>query len=666
MNELLKIKGIGKISLEHLIANQINCIEDLVNTFPSKYSLNEIKSISDRVFNEEITLQGILMKKPVVQYIRRKLTKMKLQLRVENISIEVSIFNREFLKNNLFENDLLVISGRFQSNVQFIASDIVKKSNYLEGIIPEYKLSGISSKLFSKWVDYAIQNKMVHIQETIPDYLLKKNDIIDQFHFFQMVHHPLTLPEVESSKRRIKYEELLSFFLKLEMMKALHKQESVESKNYDIVRVKEFIDTLPFELTEDQKNVTNDIFRDLKKNKQMNRLLQGDTGAGKTVCAAIAIYAVVTANQQIALMAPTELLAMQHMATFQKYLSSFHVNIAFLSSKITGEPRNRILRDLKTGKIDLLVGTHSLIQENVEYHKLGFVVIDEQHRFGVAQRKSLREKGLNPDVLFMSATPIPRTLAITIFRDMDISSIRMMPSGRKPVQTQIVEYEDVESSFKMMNEQLSLNHQAYVVVPLIEENEESRFISIDEALELVESYVPKHVKTAIMHGKMKSFEKETTLNKFYQNEIQVLVSTTVVEVGLNVPNATFMMILNASRFGLSQLHQLRGRVGRSNHQAFCHLINDGFLEDENRLEILCVTNDGFVISEADLQFRGPGQIFGEEQTGIPKFKMANFMLDQDLIASAIEDASVILSADDECAKTMRNKVGKSVDSYHLD
>lgn len=666
MAELINIKGIGKTSLEKLKQNRIMDVEDLVKTYPSKYRLNEIKSIHNMTINEEITLEGTLTKNPLVYYIRKKLTKMKLQMLIEDKSIDVSIFNREFLKNNLSIEDTLVITGRFQTPSQFLASDIVKRHNYLEGIIPEYKLEGLSSKLLSKWIDYALQNEFVKIEETLPEFILKKNHLPDMNRFFQVVHHPNTLLEVEISQNRIKYEELISFFLKLEIMKQEHREAFIRRKTYDIQKVKDFISTLPFVLTEDQKAATNDIFRDLKSNRQMNRLLQGDTGSGKTVCAAIAIYAVITGGEQVALMAPTELLAIQHEATLKQYLDPFHVKTAFLSSSVIGKERESILQELKNGKIDLLIGTHSLIQENVAFHRLGFVVIDEQHRFGVNQRKSLRQKGLSPDVLFMSATPIPRTLAITIFKDMDISSIHSIPPGRPPIITEMAPYENLNKTLSKMEEEIKKEHQCYVIVPLIQENEESNSISIDEAYMIVSSGLPKEVKIGVLHGKMKSQEKENVLNLFYQNKIQVLVSTTVVEVGLNVPNATFMTILNANRFGLSQLHQLRGRVRRSQSQAYCHLIHDGLLEDENRLEILCKTNDGFEISEADLKYRGPGQIFGEEQTGIPRFKMANFVMDQYLIQSAIEDASEILKSNDPKSLAMRNRITNTLDSYHLD
>lgn len=666
MTELINIKGIGKTSLARLNQNRIMTVDDLIRTYPSKYRLNEIKSIHKMILNEEITIEGTLNKNPLVYYIRKKLTKMKLSLLIEGKNVDVTIFNREFLKNSLFVGDLLVVTGRFQTPSQLMASDIVKKQNYLEGIIPEYKLEGISSKLFSKWIDYALHYQFVQIEERLPEYILKKNNLLDMNRFFQVVHHPMTLQDVEQSQNRIKYEELLEFFLRLEIMKSEHKDTFIRKKHYDIHKVKEFISSLPFELTEDQKIATNDIFRDLKSNRQMNRLLQGDTGSGKTVCAAIAIYAVVTGGEQVALMAPTELLALQHQRTLREYLTPFGVNIAFLSSNITGKDRELILDDLKLGHIDLLIGTHSLIQENVEFKRLGFVVIDEQHRFGVHQRKALRQKGLSPDVLFMSATPIPRTLAITIFKDMDISSIHSIPPGRVPVITEMIQYESVKESLDRMKDEISKNHQCYVIVPLIEGNEESSSISIDEAFDLVSNGLPKGIRIGILHGKMKSQEKESILQSFYKNQIQVLVSTTVVEVGLNVVNATFMMILNANRFGLSQLHQLRGRVRRSQTQAYCHLVQDGVKEEESRLDILCKTIDGFEISEADLKYRGPGQIFGEEQTGIPRFKMANFVLDQQLIHIAIEDASLIVQSHDWKSIELKKQIGKTFETYHLD
>lgn len=666
MNELLQIKGVGETSVQKLHQNHIDSIGDLIHTYPYKYEINSIKSIHEMVMKEEITIEATLEKSSKVMFIRKHLTKIILTVYSDEIHFQVSIFNREFLKNSLLPGNRYVIKGRFQTPLQMVASEIIKKENYIEGIIPVYRLENISSKVYLKWVLEGLKSKASSFTERLPQEVLEKNHLVSIFDFYHIVHSPLSMDDVFLATNRIKYEELIDFFLRLEMMKQLQKRMFVKSKTYQIDKVKKYIDTLPFELTEDQKLVTNEIFRDLKSDRQMNRLLQGDVGSGKTVCAMIASYAVVTASEQVAIMAPTEILAYQHYLVFKDSLEQFGVRISFLSSNVKGKEKAKVLALLKSGEIDIIIGTHSLIQEDVEFKNLGFIVIDEQHRFGVNQRKTLRKKGYTPDVLFMSATPIPRTLAITIFKDMEISSIKALPHGRKPVETVISTFEEMDLVFKRMMDQLDFKHQAYIIVPLIEENDDSKFISIDEFKAIIEANIPDNYVVDYLHGKMKSTEKENVLNRFYQNQTQILVSTTVVEVGVNVPNATFMIILNATKFGLSQLHQLRGRVGRSNHQAYCYLLTDGFYDEESRLDILVKTTDGFKISEADLKFRGPGEIFGNEQTGIPRFKMANFINDKALIESAIEDAKTVIFSSNPKAKSMCKITLASLETYHLD
>lgn len=666
MNELLKIKGIGNASIQKLKLNGIESIRDLINTFPAKYQSMNIDAFSQMEIGKEITLSMVVMSLPVVSYIRKRLTKMIFSAMVDNQLMKISIFNREFLKNSLTVNSEIVVTGKFSSSNQMVATNIIKKSHFQCGIIASYRLEDISSKVFSKWVEKAIIQYPSEIRETIPDRFLKKNEIVDISTFFRIVHHPMSLSDVDNASRRIKYEELLEFFLRLAVQKQNHMDGFVKRKHYQIDMVRHYIESLPFELTSDQKEATNEIFRDLKSDHQMNRLLQGDVGSGKTVCAMIASYAVYTAHEQVALMAPTEILALQHYHTFFDSLSPYGVKVAFLSSSVTGTERSTILEELANGNIDIVCGTHSLIQPEVVFKNLGFIIIDEQHRFGVNQRRELRKKGMIPDVLFMSATPIPRTLAITIFKDMDISSIRMMPKGRKQIQTNLLAYDELDYLFTEIQKELDLGHQAYIIVPLIEDSEGSKNISLQEFKAIIGEKLPSKYSVDFLHGKMNYLQKEKVLELFYKNETSVLVSTTVVEVGVNVTNATIMAIVNANQFGLSQLHQLRGRVGRGNVQAYCYLITDGLPEENSRLEILTQTTDGFAISEADLRYRGPGEIFGSEQTGIPKFKMANFITDQELIASVMEDAIQILHSSDPLAEALREKSAFLLETTHLD
>ncbi|MGE0003097.1 MAG: ATP-dependent DNA helicase RecG [Candidatus Izemoplasmatales bacterium] len=665
MIDLKEIKGIGPSSLEKLSARGIFSSTDLIHTFPIRYDIHHISKYENVRMSEEITLLGTLLSKPSLAYIRRRLTKMTCLFDIEGHPITVTIFNREFLMKAMIVGEDWVLTGKFQSQDKMVVSDLNKRIHFQEGMIPRYGIDGISDKSISKWIASVLTPHMV-IPETIPLNLASKHHLPPAKDFFRGVHQPTSQEELDGVIDRIKYEELLSFFTRLAWVKSQKESIRVRKKEYDIHLVKDLIASLPFELTQDQKEVTNEIFRDLKKERQMNRLLQGDTGSGKTICAMIAAYAVVTAHEQVAFMAPTEVLAFQQYQSFQKVFEGRQIRVRYLSSSVSSKERFEILRDLQKGHIDILVGTHSLIQEDVSFHQLGFVIIDEQHRFGVEQRGMLRKKGYAPDVLFMSATPIPRTLAITMFSDMDLSSIRTMPEGRKKIQTEIRSFESMDDVWERFKQEIRQGHQGYVITPLIEESQSSSSISTKEALELVTSKLPPTVRVGELHGKMKNNQKTSVLEDFQRAKIDVLVSTTVVEVGVNVPNATVMIIFNASRFGLSQLHQIRGRVGRSHAPSVCYLMTDGMLDEESRLHILTTSADGFDIAEADLSDRGPGQIFGNEQTGIPKFRMADFAKDTEWIQFAMEDSALLLTSQEVSAKDYIQSRKKLMDTVHLD
>lgn len=667
MGELQCIKGVGQILELKLATSGIRTLLDLLRFFPKKYEIHRIQSFFEATLHTEITLKATITKDASVSYIRRRLTKLSVETLVDEHLVKVSIFNREFLRKNLSKDVEIVITGKFETNfTQFSASDIVLKKNYQEGIIPVYNLPEIGDKTFSKIVTQAFQKTVGTIKDDIPAFLREKNGIAEIGHFYEIVHHPEKPEDILQSSRRIKYDELLKFALRISLAKQINDGVYAKPKTYDLPLVKQMISQLPFELTEDQKTATNDIFRDLKRPTQMMRLLQGDVGSGKTIVSAIAILAVVSGEEQVALMAPTEILAHQHFQTMKSLLSPYEVRVAFLSSAIKGEERAEILAGLRTGSIHLIVGTHSLIQEPIRFKSLGFAIIDEQHRFGVRQRKSLREKGLTPDMLFMSATPIPRTLAISLFGDMDVSSIKTMPIGRKPVQTEVVDFSHLDEVFRHVEKELEKGHQAYFIVPLISENEKADFSDVFTVSEELKKRFPPKFRVAGLHGKMSSEEKTKILNAFSKNEIAVLVSTTVVEVGVDVPNASEMVVLNCEHFGLSQLHQLRGRVGRSTFQAYCHFLTDAILSGSERFSILEKTHDGFLIAEEDLRQRGPGEVFGEEQTGIPKFRMANLVEDKDLLETAFADAKMVLKSTDSLSQALLKKTFLGIEDANLD
>jgi len=667
MSELLNIKGVGDAMLSKLNANHILSIQDLIECFPSRYEHHRIDSIHGVAFNETVTLRGTVTKAPVVSYIRRKLTKLSTEVDFEGVTSKVSIFNREFLRSALKVGESVVATGKFETTFKaMLASDLTLAKNYQTGILPVYGLEGIGDKVFAKLVNQALMSGNIRFPETLPDRLIRLRRLMGVEKMIKSAHHPDDEQDIQAISQRIKYDELLRFGLKIACLKRENDSIRATPKKYDIALVRKFIDSLPFELTEDQKSVTNDIFRDLKQPKPMLRLLQGDVGSGKTVCATIAAYAVVTGLEQVAFMAPTEILAFQHYQYLLKVLNGYKVEIAFLSSGVKGQNRIDILKGLSNGTINIIIGTHSLIQETIEFHKLGFVIIDEQHRFGVEQRKKLRLKGYVPDVLLMSATPIPRTLSIAIFGDMDISSIKSMPLGRKPIITRVTDLSGLDDVFNKVEEEVSKGRQAYFIVPVIEGKDDSPLIDVQELYDLIRSRFADRFIVENLHGKMRSEAKTSILERFYRGEISILVSTTVVEVGLNAPNATVMAVLNAERFGLSQLHQLRGRVGRSDHQSFCFFLSDQVLLGNDRLDILETTTDGFIISEEDLRQRGPGEVFGSEQTGIPRFKMANIINDEALLHDAFNDARTLFGDPDIRSAALVKKTYQSLDIYQLD
>ena len=458
------------------------------------------------------------------------------------------------------------------------------------------------------------------------------------------MHFPTSPEEVKHARRRLVYEEFLYFQLKMQAFRKFEREQSTGLRqHYDLKKLKGFIATLPFQLTNAQKKVVNEICADIKSPYKMNRLLQGDVGSGKTAVAAIALYASVTAGYQGALMVPTEILAEQHVESLNSLLEPTGVTIALLSGSVKGKKRQEILRQLKAGDIDIMIGTHALIQDEVDFHNLGLVITDEQHRFGVEQRRILREKGESPDVLFMTATPIPRTLAITVFGEMDVSVINEMPAGRKTIETHWAKNDMLDRILEFVEAELKKGRQAYVICPLIEESDKLDVQNAIDVYSLLSNYYDGRFKAGLMHGRLPSTEKEEVMKAFSLNEIQLLVSTTVVEVGVNVPNATVMVIYDAERFGLSQLHQLRGRVGRGQEQSYCILLADPKTEiGKERMRIMTETNDGFILSERDLELRGPGDFFGKKQSGLPEFKVADMVHDYRALETARNDAAILI------------------------
>ncbi len=666
MGELQELKGIGKVTEIKFNENEIFSINDLLKTYPKKYELHKLNNVDDFELDKTLSLSVRINKTPKIFYIRKRLTKLSVSVEMDNRIFNVHIFNREFLFSQLTMNTNVVITGKFLKNFNnFTASNLVLAKNFKTGIIPVYNLKDINDNTVKKAILSAFQTHS-SLKEDLPDFIIEKREIPDINLAIKKIHYPENENDILLSQTRIKYDELLKFALKVESLKKLNQTVKTPKKNYDITKVREFINKLPFELTDDQKTATNEIFRDLKNENQMNRLLQGDVGSGKTIVSILASLAVHTASFQTAFMAPTLVLANQHFKTFKDYFINYDIEIDLLTSELSQSERNTILAKIKTGKTDIIIGTHSLIQDEIEFNNLGFIVIDEQHRFGVEQRKTLRRKGIVPDILLMSATPIPRTLAISLLADVDVSSIVEKPLGRKRVKTEIISFENIDRLIKLIEKEILYGHQAYFICPLIKESETSRNISLEALLPILKTKMNKNISIDVLHGKMKDVDKQRVLDKFYNNETNVLLSTTVVEVGVNVKNATIMVIINANSFGLAQLHQLRGRIGRNAYQSYCYLIVDEVINQSSRLDILKQTDDGFKISEFDLAMRGPGEMFGFSQSGIPNFHMANLINDKDLLEKAFEDAIEIINSQNIKAKKLTNKAIKSIETYNLD
>jgi ATP-dependent DNA helicase RecG len=486
------------------------------------------------------------------------------------------------------------------------------------------------------------------VTENLPDYLLEKYRLMPRKQAMRAMHFPKDPKENQQAKRRVVFEE---FFLFQMRMQGLKKSERSEKNGlairYDVERLKRFTQQLPFELTDAQKRVTNEICYDLRSKKHMQRLLQGDVGSGKTVVAAIALYATMTAGFQGALMVPTEILAQQHLESLNHLFDPLEMTTALLTGSTKTKERRAILAGLQNGEIDVVIGTHALIQDDVQFANLGLVITDEQHRFGVNQRRVLREKGLHPDVLFMTATPIPRTLAITAYGEMDVSIIDQMPAGRIPVKTSWIKPKQLEHTLDWAKLELQAGHQLYVICPLIEESEALDVKNATEIYEHLNEYYAPNYQVSLLHGKMKNAEKETIMEEFKNNQSQILVSTTVIEVGVNVPNATVMFIMDADRFGLAQLHQLRGRVGRGSDASYCILVASPKNEmGKERMKIMTETTNGFVLSEKDLELRGPGEVFGFRQSGLPQFLIADLVNDANVLEVARDEANQIWQVED--------------------
>ncbi|WP_428908694.1 ATP-dependent DNA helicase RecG [Niallia sp. Krafla_26] len=644
-----EIRGIGEETAQSLAEMNIYHVEDLLFHLPYRYEDYRLRDLADVKHDEKITIQGKVHSEPSLTYYGRKRSRLILRLLVDRYLISVVLFNQPYLKNKITINETVTVSGKWDAHRQTLTANELKigGTSNAQDFEPVYPVKGnMTVKGIRRCIYLAFKQFGQHVEETIPISLRQKYKLINRKDALRFIHYPKNGEELKQARRRLVYEEFLLFQLKMQALRKMERENSAGIRQeFSSERVTGFINHLPFPLTNAQNRVVNEILSDLESPYRMNRLLQGDVGSGKTAVAAICLFASVTAGYQGALMVPTEILAGQHAESLRNLFEPVGVRCELLTSSIKGKRRKEILSQLKSGEIDILIGTHALIQDEVEFKQLGLVITDEQHRFGVEQRRILREKGESPDVLFMTATPIPRTLAITAFGEMDVSIIDEMPAGRKTIETYWVKPEMMDRVLGFIEKELQKCHQAYVICPLIEESDK---LDVQNAIDVHSSlvhYFQDRFKIGLMHGRLPADEKDEVMEAFSENKFHVLVSTTVVEVGVNVPNATLMVIYDAERFGLSQLHQLRGRVGRGSEQSYCILLADPKSETgKERMKIMTETNDGFVLSERDLELRGPGDFFGKKQSGIPEFKIADMVHDFAALETARQDATILVES----------------------
>lgn len=642
------IKGIGQETESLLSSMGIFTVQDLLEHFPYRYDDYRLRDLQDVEHDEKVTVEGKVHSEPSLVFYNRKRSRLTIHLFVGKNLIKVFFFNQPYLKKSISISDTITVTGKWDRHRGTITAQEVKIGPHQRttDFEPVYSVRGsLTVKALRKFIKLAFLSYGEEIAENLPNDLLKKYKLMPRADAMKLMHFPVSQNDVKRARRRFVYEEFLFFQLKMQALRKFEREHSNGiTQHYDLKKLRDFIDSLPFPLTDAQKRVINEICADIKSPYRMNRLLQGDVGSGKTVVAAIALFASWTAGFQGALMVPTEILAEQHTSSLQGLLKDTGIQVEMLTSSVKGKRRKELLQRLLKGEINILIGTHALIQDDVQFKNLGLVITDEQHRFGVEQRRVLREKGITPDVLFMTATPIPRTLAITAFGEMDVSIIDEMPAGRKKIETHWVKHEMLEKVLRFVEKELMNGRQAYVICPLIEESEKLDVQNAIDVYQMLTDFFHGKFNVGLMHGRLHPEEKENVMKDFSKNMIQVLVSTTVVEVGVNVPNATTMVIYDAERFGLSQLHQLRGRVGRGHSQSYCFLLANPKTEvGKERMMIMTETNDGFILSEKDLELRGPGDFFGKKQSGLPEFKVADMVHDYRALEVARDDAQQLVN-----------------------
>lgn len=660
------VKGIGPKKAYKLNKLGIFTLKDLLYYFPRQYEdRNNLKKIVELKNEDKATIKalivGITTSNP-----RKGMTLTKVDVKDETGYAKLVFFNQPYISNTFKSGDTILVFGKVKKefkNIEFSSCEIEHLSNSPKNtckIMPIYPLTfGVTNKEIISIIKSVLLNKELIIKEYLPKGIIDKYKLCSIDYAIRNIHSPSNKESFKIALYRIIFEEFLILQLGLFMFKnGVIEVEGIKFEENE--KLKDIISSLPFKLTKAQNRALNEIIEDMKSPKVMNRLVQGDVGSGKTVVALLTLANCVLNGYQGALMAPTEILAEQHYISLTETLKEFGMNVELLVGSLTKKQKEKVLERVKNKEIDILIGTHALIEDKVEFDRLGLVITDEQHRFGVRQRGKLSDKGNNPDVLVMTATPIPRTLALILYGDLDISIIDELPPGRQPIDTIAVSKDKRDRAYNnLVRAEVEKGRQVYIVCPLVEESEA---IEAKAAVELVEELKQEYfsdLKVGLLHGKMKASEKESIMKSFKNKELDILVSTTVIEVGVNVPNATLMIIENAERFGLAQLHQLRGRVGRGKHKSYCILIYASKSEVcRQRMSIMEETNDGFKISEKDLEIRGPGEFFGTRQHGLPELKIANIFKHMKILKIAQQEARYIIGEDLKLQK-FENKLLKN-------
>ncbi len=637
--ELEKLDKIGPKTAKTLNNLGIYSAEDLIRNYPYRFLIFAKRDINNPKYYDEFVSDGIVESMPTLNFFRGKMNRLTFRCNVQNKIVKVVIFNRAFLKQNIIIGKEVTIIGKYDPKKETIVATNIRLGNLNKvEIEPVYHLcKGITSKQMNAFIKKALS--VVKENNNIPKELISKYNLMSEDEAIRIIHNPKDEESLKTALKTLKYEEIFTYMKNIKLLKIKNEvHKDVYKKEVSLNMVNDFINSLPFKLTSDQEKIVFKMLDEICGDTLMNRLLQGDVGSGKTIVAFIISYALYTGGYQTSFMAPTEVLARQHYKNACDLFKDTNFKVGLLTGKMTLKEKRKVYEKIEKNEIDMLIGTHALISDKVVWNNLGLVITDEQHRFGVNQRQTLKNKGLNVEVLMMSATPIPRTYALTIYGDTDTSSIKTKPSGRIPVITKVKKEDEIKDVLEGIYKALKNQNQVYVIAPMIEENDDSNYANVYD-LKRKFNLAFKNYNVEVLHGKMTNEEKEKVMDEYAKGNIDILISTTVIEVGVDVKNATVMVIFDADRFGLSTLHQLRGRVGRNSIQSYCYLISD---KDTKRLKIMEEENDGYKISEADFKLRGQGDLFGSRQSGALSFKLSDVRKDYDLLVKVRDDVNELV------------------------